>query len=171
MHIPYWKLWEIKDSDLRADIIISNHNLVEFHVRALRFYLQYSKTLLKDSKYKLLVAQTGSGQVLRNIEYVMRIINLFGFRLVYQDDLYYIFQLEDFSRTHYNPTHTKLLSEETVIEVDKDNEIYKEIKEKRESYNKAKKVSIEDIHKFYDNLKAGDTPDEEFIHYIGFNYI
>ena len=38
IHIPYWKLWELRYEQIPIDIVVSNHALLEMSQNSLRFY-------------------------------------------------------------------------------------------------------------------------------------
>lgn len=170
VHIPYWKLWELKDSDLKADIIVANHNLVEMHPRSLRFYLQYSKKLLKESKYKFLIAQTPGSERLRNMESVIKVFRQYDYRLVYRDSIYYVFELLDTVPFHYEPNRSGGWYDNT-NDTDVNYEVFTAYRELKESLLKESLIPYEKIIEFYNNYEDNETPDEEFIHYLGLNYI
>lgn len=176
IHIPYWKLWELRNSDLEADIMVSNHNLAEMHERALRFYLQYAKQLMRNSEYKLFIAQAPGSVRFRNVDYLLRTFSEMGFELLYSERYFIIFALRD--KKEIIPVHIGDLMRKENFEdafpvcgnpLDKTVEtIY--IGEQKVR-NKTK-VSLQEIKEFYLSLdKNIDSPDEEFIHYCGFTDI
>ena len=151
VHIPYWKLWDLKDSDLEADIIVANHCLAEMHERSLRFYLQYGKQLLRNSKYKLLFAQATGYTLIRSWDFVMNCFNQAGYELVYRDHMNFCFCLRDMP----NPQRVAQLLVN--------------------DFERMKTTPVipfgELNNRFLSIDKNIDTPDEEFVHYIGLEKI
>ncbi|MBQ8691939.1 MAG: hypothetical protein IJ520_02210 [Synergistaceae bacterium] len=151
LHVPYWKLWELKDSDLEADIMVANHCMSEMHSRSLRFYLQYGKRLMRNSKYKLLFAQSIYNSANNTAANVFKICKEYGYELIYNDRWHYVFAL---------------------IDQPKKVEINQALVKFNHDMSSAEKVSWNDIEAYYTSYGENiDTPDEAFVHYIGLERI
>lgn len=177
-HIPYWNLWKLRESELEADIIVANHCLAEMHEYSLRFYLAYGKQLLRNSKYKLLIAQAPGTLKFRNMEFLMRTFWVMGYELLYSDSTILVLSLQekensmpiDYSEwlSEYKNSNLVYLPEIENLNDDSAALIYKFKKQ----INKEEKVSLDEIKNYFYSLgKNTDTPDEEFIHYIGYKFI
>lgn len=176
LHIPYWKLWELRNADLEADIIVSNHNLAEMHERALRFYLQYAKQLMRNSEYKLFIAQSSGSTRFRNVDYLLNTFDAMGFALVYSERHFVVFALKD--KKQIMPVHLgDLMRKESYQNafpvcgnaLDKTAEmIYLAERNMRDE----PKVPLNEIKEYFSSLDGQvDSPDEEFIHYCGYSFI
>lgn len=181
LHIPWWKIWELRDSDLEADIIVANHNLLEMHERALRFYLQYGKRLMRNSRYHLLVAQGLGSGALRSPKYLMALLLEYDYRLVYTNGIDYVFQWKEkeVRRESLDERHNwgrriwrRIVkpNEKKATGYENENEKFEELEEESK---RNKKVSLQEVQEWFVSLGGGqcDSPDEEFIHYIGLNRI
>lgn len=173
MHIPYWKLWELRNSDLEADIIVSNHNLAEMHERSLRFYLQYAKQLMRNSKHKLFVAQAPGYTGMRKVDYILRTFDEMGFALLYSEREFIVFALKD--KKQIMPVHFgDLMRKESYQDafpicgnpLDKTaSMLYMAEQDVRDE----KKVPLQEIEEYFKSLDENvDSPDEEFVHYCGY---
>lgn len=172
-HIPYWKLWDLKDNDLEADIMVSNHNLVEMHVNSLRFYLKYGKKLMRNSPYKLFVAQSSGGLVTKNSwEYLLRTFDEMGYRLLYMDEHFLIFCLNE--KDSITPIDIEEILKNANTRIHQF-VVYKNINDKTagnfvaamKKIEVMDKVSLNEIETFFHSL--GDdyfSPGEEFMYYI-----
>ena len=176
LHIPYWKLWELRNNDLEADIIVSNHNLAEMNERALRFYLQYAKQLMRNSEYKLFVAQSPGNTRFRKVDYLLSTFDAMGFALLYSERHFAVFALKD--KKQIMPVHMgDLMRKESYQNVfpicgnplDKTAEkIYLAERNMRDE----QKVSLKEMEAYFRLLDEHvDSPDEEFIHYCGYSFI
>jgi len=170
VHIPYWKLWELRNSELEADIMVANHCLSEMHDRSLRFYLQYGKRLMRNSRYKLFAAQNsgaigyGSGDV----EYLLRTFDEMGYALLYSQEDFVVFCLKD--KQDISPVKTVYARKYgfPVCENVKDKTAALFYAADREMKSTAT-VSLEELEKYFYSLDTDiDSPDEEFIHYCNY---
>lgn len=178
-HIPYWNLWNLRNSDLEADIIVANHCLAEMHEFSLRFYLAYGRQLLRNSKYKLLVAQAPGSLVYKNMEFLMRTFYRMGYVLLYSDSNILILSLQNKEnsvpinysewmieyKNFYKGLHfpkVENINDSTAALICK---YMKQIENED-------KISLNEMNTYFESLcKYTDTPDEEFIHYIGYEFI
>lgn len=173
LHIPYWKLWDLRNNDLEADIMVSNHNLAEIHVNSLRFYLQYGKRLLRNSPYKLFIAQTaGSVKRIETWDYLLWIFDEMGYNLLYIDVNYVIFCLKEKKNISPIDIEEVLKSANTKINRfpvcentnDKTAERFVAANQKIDAMEK---VSLSEIEAYFHSLDdIYDSPGEEFMHYI-----
>lgn len=180
-HIPYWKLWELTKSELEADIIVANHCLAEMHQRALEFYLAYGKKLMRNSKYKLLVAQAPGDVAFGEMSILMKTFEKMGYVLLYSDTNFIVFSLNnkenckpidykewlyqlkykttDFKGMFFNYNNLK-------------DDTAKLVQSNEEKVKNEKKVSLTEINNYFESLSENiDSPDEEFIHFLGYEYI
>ncbi len=82
-HIPYWKMWELRDSYLDIDIITCNHALLEMSNSALLFYLKFSyNSLIKKGRGFFFFQGTG-WNIEGNIRSLLEMFRKVGFQLVY----------------------------------------------------------------------------------------
>lgn len=175
IHIPYWKLWELRNTNLEADIVVSNDNLLEMTEMALRFYLQYSKQLMRNSEYKLFVAWHPGSALLRQVDYLLPLFDEMGYALLYSERFFVVFALKDkkqilpahigdiMAREHYRkafPVWGNPLDKTAAM-------IYKA----NQKAHDEPKVPLAEIEKYFYSLdKNPDTEDEEFIHYCGYEW-
>lgn len=176
VHIPYWKLWELRNSNLEADIIVSNHNLAEMHERALRFYLQYAKQLMRNSGFKLFVAQSPGSTRFRNVDYLLRTFDTMGFALLYSERQFIVFALKD--KKQIMPVHlgdlmrTQSYQNAFPICGNPLDKTVEKIYLAERNVHDEQKVSLKEIEQYFGSLDDHvDTPDEEFIHYCGYSFI
>ncbi|GFI16222.1 hypothetical protein IMSAGC009_01386 [Lachnospiraceae bacterium] len=179
LHIPYWKLWELRNSNLEADIMVSNHALAEMHPRSLRFYLQYGKKLMRNSDYKLFVAQCPGGLIKGNIEYLFDTFNTMGYALLYSENDFIVFSLKDkqgilpadirglIKKLSLTPNTYDFPQYQNVLDETASGFYSAEQKIKNET-----KVSLQELMDFFYSLDGNvDSPDEEFVHYCQYDCI
>lgn len=65
IHLPYWKLWEMRESPIDIDLVVSNHALLEMSPNSLRFYLNFCKAAMGNSKDGLFVFQGGGCELIK----------------------------------------------------------------------------------------------------------
>ncbi len=170
IHIPYWKLWELRNNDLEADIIVSNHNLAEMHEWSLRFYLRYAKQLMRNSEYKLFVAQTAGSTCFRNVDYVIKTFSAMGFELLYSERCFAVFALSD--KKQIVPVHIGAVLRQESYQaafpvcgnpLDKTAALIYSAEQK---FRDEQKVPLSEIEEYFHTLDDNpDSPDEEFFHY------
>ena len=176
MHIPYWKLWELRNNSLEADIMVANHNLCEMHERSLLFYLQYAKQLLRNSEYKLLIAQAPGSVRFRNVDYLLNTFKRMGFELLYSERFFAVFALNNKKQTV--PVRLGVLMRKESYQrafpvcgnrLDKTAAMIYAAEQK---IRDEEKVSLREIEEYFHILDGHiDSPDEEFIHYCGYEEI
>lgn len=85
IHVPYWKLWEMRDKPFDMDLVISNHALLEMSPNSLKFYLNFCKKALRNSKDGLFVFQGGGWRIDQNLIDLIELFSDYGFNLKYFD--------------------------------------------------------------------------------------
>ena len=85
IHVPYWKLWELKDNPFPIDLAISNHALLEMSPNSLRFYLNFCKEAMKNSHDGFFVFQGGGWRIEQNLVDLIELFEEYGFNLKYFD--------------------------------------------------------------------------------------
>lgn len=172
IHIPYWKLWELRNSDLEADIIVSNHNLVEMHKLSLKFYLQYAKQLMRNSKYKLFIAQQQGEVITKNVDYLLHTFRDMGFEIIYSEREFIVWALN--TKEHIIPVHFGSLMRQDSYQRafpvcgNPLDETAARIYLGERKIRDKQKVSLLEMEEYFHTLDDNiDSPDEEFIHYCG----
>lgn len=173
LHIPYWKLWELRNSDLEADIVVSNANVLEMSERALLFYLQYVKQLLRNSDYKLFIIQDPGSAMLRTVNYLITTFDKMGYCLLYSERYFAVFALKD--KKQIIPAHIgDIMARESYkaafpVYGNTLDKTAAAIYEANRKIRDEEKVALAEIEKFFYSLDENiDSPDEEFIHYCGY---
>ncbi len=176
IHVPYWKLWDARYGSLKADIMVANHCLTEMHEWSLLFYLQYGRWLMRDSQYKLLIAQMPGSLQTGNIDYLLSRFHRMGYALIYSDQDFFIFCLRD--KEGISPIDLNEFLQKCVM--DYVYPVYKNPDDRTaaaydcayQRIQNREKVSIEEIEGFFSSLNMNvDSPDEEFMHYCALNWI
>ena len=85
IHIPYWKLWEIRENPFDIDIAVSNHALLEMNSNSIRFYLNFCNNAMKKNKEGLFVFQGGGWRIDNNLIDLIELFDEYGFYLKYFD--------------------------------------------------------------------------------------
>lgn len=85
IHIPYWKLWEMRETTINIDLTVSNHALLEMSPNSLRFYLNFCKNAMKNSKDGLFVFQYGGWRIDQTLIDLIELFDEYGFYLKYFD--------------------------------------------------------------------------------------
>lgn len=174
IHIPYWKLWELRCNELEADIMVANHCLTEMHPWSLHFYLSYGKWLMRNSKYKLFIAQSAGRFNSGNFEYLLKSFHEMGYALLYSEKDFVIFSLR--SKDGILPINISDLLQKyngsgkfPICRNEKDKtanlfeNAYLDVAGKE-------KVSLKEIENYFVSLDGNiDSPDEEFMHYCGYD--
>lgn len=173
LHIPYWKLWDLRNSDLEADIVVSNHNLAEMNIHSLRFYLQYGKRLLRNSSYKLFIAQSAGSLFTKGTwDYLLWAFDEMGYSLLYIDESYVICCLKE--KENITPIDIQEVLKKANTKFGRF-PVFKNTNDKtaadfvaaNQKVDAMEKVSLNEIEAFFHSLdNIYDSPDEEFMHYI-----
>lgn len=85
IHIPYWKLWEMRNNPIDIDLVVSNHALLEMSPNSLRFYLNFCKMAMQNSSDGLFVFQGGGWRIDQNLIDLIELFDEYGFYLKYFD--------------------------------------------------------------------------------------
>lgn len=83
IHIPYWKLWEMRENPIDMDLVVSNHALLEMNPNSLKFYLNFCKKALEKSNEGLFVFQGGGWRIDQNLIDLIELFDEYGFHLKY----------------------------------------------------------------------------------------
>ncbi len=177
VHVPYWEMWDLRNADLEADIMVANHCLTEMAENSLRFYLQYGKRLMRNSKYKLLIAQNPGSLRFRSLEYLIKTFDIMGYALLYSYGDYLVFCLKD--KEGIIPANMKKVlkairhrSTEIPKYENALDQTARLIISGKQKIQDMPKVSLKEIEEFFRSIdKKIDSPDEEFVHYIGYQII
>ena len=172
LHIPYWKLWELRNRNMEADIMVANHCLTEMHQRSLRFYLAFGRQLMRNSQYKLFIAQGPGYFNTGNIRYLLESFDGMGYELIYSEKDFVIFRLKDSAQD-------SAIDIKRLLRKYKGGGCFPEYKKAKDKtavmfdhanqkISKMKKVSLKEIEEFFSSLDSNvNSPDEEFITYCG----
>lgn len=187
IHIPYWKLWEMRENPISFDLVISNHALLEMSPNSLKFYLNFCKIAMKNSKDGLFVFQGGGWRIDQTLIDLIELFDEYGFYLKYFD---HSKEIAGFSLKCGSVKNEVLsaLKKLLVSGVDKEkiyslgthinsrlnpNQIFycddvgKRMNSAFLKILAEDKVDIDYVKKFYDDLHSKtDTPDDEFAEYI-----
>lgn len=187
VHVPYWKLWDMRNNPFHIDLAVSNHALLEMSPNSLRFYLNFCKKAMKNSKDGMFVFQGGGWRIDQNLIDLITLFEEYGFYLKYFDHSKEIagFSLKEGSISDEVLDALKSLlsngvATEKIYALGTNinsrlnaNEIFycDDLGERmNQEFNKIKylpKVDIEYIKEFYNSLNAQhESPDEEFAQYI-----
>lgn len=85
IHLPYWKLWEMRKNPIDIDLVVSNHALLEMSPNSLRFYLNFCKNAMGNSKDGLFVFQGGGWRIDQTLIDLIELFDEYGFYLKYFD--------------------------------------------------------------------------------------
>lgn len=85
IHIPYWKLWEMRNSPIETDLVVSNHALLEMSPNSLRFYLNFCRKALEKSEEGIFVFQGGGWRIDQNLIDLINLFEEYGYYLKYFD--------------------------------------------------------------------------------------
>ena len=85
VHIPYWKLWDMRNQEGEIDIVTCNHALLEMHENAVKFYLKMAKNLMKNSKVGYFVIRSFGWNVERSLVELLNDFENIGYKLKYFD--------------------------------------------------------------------------------------
>lgn len=84
-HIPYWKMWTMRNNEDVVDIVTCNHSLLEMSSSALKFYLRFCYDRLKNSNYGFFFFQGTGWNVEGSVFTLFEKFNQYGYSLVYYD--------------------------------------------------------------------------------------
>ena len=186
IHIPYWKLWEMRNNPIDMDLVVSNHALLEMNPNALRFYLNFCKKAM-ENKEGLFVFQGGGWRINQNLIDLIELFDDYGFNLKYFD---HSKEIAAFSLIEGSIKKDVLIALKELLKNDKDftkiyglglninsrlkkddiffcDELGNRMNDRFNEIAKTDKVSIERVNEYYDSLCYDDiSPDEEFSDYI-----
>ncbi len=187
IHLPYWKLWEMRDTPINIDLVISNHALLEMSPNSLRFYLNFCKTAMEKSKEGLFVFQGGGWRIDQTLIDLIELFDEYGFYLKYFD---HSKEIAGFSLKKGSVKKEVLLAlKELLINgVDREkiyalgshissrldssqifycDEVGNKMNSTFQKISTEDKVDIEQVKKYYDSFHVeNDSPDDEFAEYI-----
>lgn len=177
-HYPWWKLWEMRDGNLRADIIVANHCLAEINEMSLRFYLKWSKTIFADSKLGLVIAQNPGSLRWTPFAKVLKMFEKNGYSVVFSDPRYIVFRLcekNTMLTSKNNEEWLDLYSNKKKLDFtdycDSNDDVAIELDELGHDRESRNMIGMEDVMDYFGKYKDMDSPDEEFIHYLGIEYL
>lgn len=187
IHIPYWKLWEMREKPINVDLTISNHALLEMSPASLKFYLNYCRTAMKNSNEGLFVFQGGGWRIDKNLIDLIKLFEEYGFYLKYFDHSKEIagFSLKEGSvkkevlqalkellingvesrKIYTLGSHiTSRLDSSQVFYCD---EVGNRMNDTFKRISQIHKIDIDELKKYYDSLGVrNESPDDEFADYI-----
>ncbi len=191
LHIPYWKLWELRNEVIPMDIVVSNHALLEMSQNSIRFYLNWIRRSLSQSSTGAFVFQGGGWRVEQNLIELIELFEEYGFHLKYFDhykeiaafdltegsvsdtvleELRKLVRKKDLESEKIYALGTHIISRLRKDTIFYTGELGNRIKNKFEEIQKEEKVEIEKLYRFYDSFsKTVDSPDDEFAEYIKSN--
>lgn len=187
IHVPYWKLWDMREQPFDMDLVVSNHALLEMSPNSLRFYLNFCKKALQKSDEGVFVFQGGGWRIDQNLVDLIELFEEYGFYLKYFDHSKEIagFSLQGNSvKKEVLGALKQLLSQnlktEQIYALGKNinsrldpsqvfycdelgNRMYSSFK----TIESLPKVDIERVKAWYNNIgTSNEAPDEEFAEYI-----
>lgn len=188
IHIPYWKLWDIRNKEGQVDVFTCNHALLEMHTNAVRFYLKIAKNLMKNSKEGYFVIRSFGWSVERSIEDVLEDFEMEGYKLKYFDYNKQVAIYRLYGESVYENVKELLSSPDYVNR--EEYKIYRlGVKQKKEIVNgivytsgegkriwsklinDKREINIDKLNRGYDKITCNqDSPDEEFGKYVRINY-
>ena len=187
IHIPYWKLWEMRNEPIEFDIAMSNHALLEMNPSSLKFYLNLCRKAMEKSKEGVFVFQGGGWRIDQNLIDLIELFDEYGFYLKYLDHSKEIagFSLKEGSVKEEAIEALKGLLREGVetekiyalgstirSHLDPDQVFYcdelgNRMKNHFQEIENQPKIKIEELIEFYQGLNTTEeTPDDEFAEYI-----
>lgn len=187
IHIPYWKLWEMRENPIDINLAVSNHALLEMSPNSLRFYLNFCKNAMKNSAEGLFVFQGGGWRIDQNLIDLIELFDEYGFYLKYFDHSKEIagFSLKEGSVKKEvllalkqllakGVEHEKIYALGTNINSRLDSEqifycddLGNRMNDVFQNISQMDKVNIEEVEKYYDSFNTqNDSPDDEFAKYI-----
>lgn len=187
IHIPYWKLWDMRYNPIDMDLIVSNHALLEMNPNSLRFYLNFCRKALEKSENGSFVFQGGGWRIDQNLIDLIELFDEYGYYLKYFDHSKEIagFSLKKGSvKKDVLMALKKLLSEGVETEkiyalgtninsrLDSKHVFYcddlgEKMYLKFDEINMTPKIDIESVISFYDEFESIEpSQDDEFGEYI-----
>ena len=85
IHVPYWKLWDLRGQEGGIDVFICNHAILEMHLNAIRFYLKMAQERMKRSKGGYFIIRGFGWNVERSLLDMLNDFKEFDFNLIYFD--------------------------------------------------------------------------------------
>lgn len=187
IHIPYWKLWDMRYNPIDMDLIVSNHALLEMNPNSLKFYLNFCRKSLEKSDDGLFVFQGGGWRIDQNLIDLIELFDEYGYYLKYFDHSKEIagFSLKKGSvKKEVLVALKKLLSEG--IETEKIyalgtninsrlnseqifycDDLGEKMNLKFNEINRTPKVDVKSVLSYYDSFGTTElSPDDEFGEYI-----
>ena len=190
IHIPYWKLWQMRENPINIDLTMSNHALLEMSPNSLRFYLNFCKKAMQESKNGLFVFQGGGWRIDQNLMDLIELFDEYGFYLKYFD---HSKEIAGFSLKEGSVKKEVLLALKELlangVESEKIYALGSNINSRLNSNqifycddigdrmntafqknSNLHKVDIERVKEYYDSFgMINDSPDDEFAEYISCN--
>ena len=187
IHIPYWKLWKMKDNPSNFDLAISNHALLEMSPNSLRFYLNFCREAMKNSKDGCFVFQGGGWRVDQTLIDLIELFDEYGFYLKYFD---HSKEIAGFSLDEGSVKKETLIALRDLLKagVEKEkiyavgqninsrlsadqvfycDELGNRMYDTFANINNMPKIDIEDVKNYYNGFNtSSESPDEEFAEYI-----
>lgn len=187
IHIPYWKLWEMRENSINIDLAVSNHALLEMSPNSLRFYLNFCKNAMKNSKDGLFVFQGGGWRIDQTLIDLIELFDEYGFYLKYFD---HSKEIAGFSLKEGSVKKEVLLALRDLlvngVESEKIYALGSHINSRLDSsqifycddlgnrmndffqkISQLDKINIEEVKAYYDSFNTKtDSPDDEFAEYI-----
>lgn len=187
IHIPYWKLWEMRENPVNIDLAVSNHALLEMSPNSLRFYLNFCKNAMKNSKDGLFVFQGGGWRIDQTLIDLIELFDEYGFYLKYFD---HSKEIAGFSLKEGSVKKEVLLALRDLlfkgVESEKIYALGSHINSRLDSsqifycddlgnrmndffqkISQLDKINIEEVKAYYDSFNTKtDSPDDEFAEYI-----
>lgn len=187
IHIPYWKLWDMRYNPIDMDLVVSNHALLEMNPNSIKFYLNFCRKALEKSNEGCFVFQGGGWRIDQNLIDLIELFDEYGYYLKYFDHSKEIagFSLKKGSvKKEVLVALRKLLSEgvktekiyalgtninsrlncEQIFYCD---DLGEKMNSKFNEINKTSKVDIKPVISYYDEFGTTElSPDDEFGEYI-----
>lgn len=86
VHIPYWKIWDMRFEEIYTDIFTCNHALLEMTPTAIVYYLKLAKMWMKNSQIKAFVMRSWGWEMQCKKKEAIDIFQKQGFELIYLDN-------------------------------------------------------------------------------------
>lgn len=187
IHIPYWKMWEMRNNPINIDLAVSNHALLEMSPNSLRFYLNFCREAMKNSSEGMFVFQGGGWRIDQNLIDLINLFDEYGFYLKYfdhskeiagfslksgsiKDDV--IYALNQLLKTGIDRENIYALGTNINSRLDSNQIFYCDELGNRmnnvfRNISNINKVDIEDVKRYYETFgQSVDSPDDEFAEYI-----
>ncbi len=159
VHIPYWKLWELRNESIETDIFTCNHALLEIPENAIAFYLKLAKKWMKNSRVGVFLIRSWGWETLNKKENVIHLFQKEGFQLIYLDNIRNIAVFDLFSEQQSPQDFNSLVKQQLFFE-----RRGKKIHQKLNRLDKPRKM--DDLLSLYNAITPNqDSPDQEFFNY------